>query len=238
MGGKSMFELKEALAGWRNFLRGKSTLLDTDIQELESHLLEELELLKDKGLSEEEAFLVASRRLGRSNELSDEFSKINGNAIWGYRLIWMALGLLSYLLMKHLIQLVNGIYVSIAVICGISGYQLGVVSVVSSAVLLGTALFGCYAIVSKYGSSLRERFLKSTGTSRRRLFFLAGFVVSIVLLILSEVAVHLIAPRYASVASIGKYHAVTAIASLVWSVILPALLIIFVSRIRRRLENQ
>jgi hypothetical protein len=47
-------------------------------------------------LSEEEAFLVASRRIGGSGALEKEFGKVNGNAVWLERVMWMMIGIQSW----------------------------------------------------------------------------------------------------------------------------------------------
>ncbi|MET2984365.1 permease prefix domain 1-containing protein [Aureibaculum conchae] len=45
--------------------------------ELESHILEEIEQLQKIGLVEEEAFLIAKKRMGNTDMLTQEFSKVN-----------------------------------------------------------------------------------------------------------------------------------------------------------------
>ena len=45
-----------------------------------------------RGLSAEEAFLVAANRIGKGSALESEFGKVNGQAIWLDRLFWMLIG--------------------------------------------------------------------------------------------------------------------------------------------------
>ncbi len=45
------------------------------------------------GLSTEEAFIVASRRIGTDNKLEKEFGKVNGGAVWVDRILWMLIGI-------------------------------------------------------------------------------------------------------------------------------------------------
>ena len=52
--------------------------------------------LELKGLSSEEAFLIATRRAGGSTELAAEFTKVNRSHVWGSRLLWMLIGLLVF----------------------------------------------------------------------------------------------------------------------------------------------
>lgn len=55
---------------------------DSDIDELEDHLREEIASLMQNSLSEEEAFLIAVRRIGNPPSLSNEFRKINTHDLW------------------------------------------------------------------------------------------------------------------------------------------------------------
>ena len=59
-----MFNLNEKIIKWRSNLAQSETLAVSDLDELENHLREEIEQLTTLKLSDEEAFLVASHRLG------------------------------------------------------------------------------------------------------------------------------------------------------------------------------
>ncbi|KZL90305.1 permease prefix domain 1-containing protein [Clostridium magnum] len=72
-----MFRLKDSIEIWKQKLSNSNSFTNSDIEELESHLLDEIEILKEKELTEEEAFYVASSRLGSVELLSSEFTKIN-----------------------------------------------------------------------------------------------------------------------------------------------------------------
>jgi len=76
-------------------IRQKGGLGDSDAAELESHLADAVEDLRNSGLSEEEAFLVATRRLGQTDELSLEYQKVNPvlvtERIWAYMLLGFSL---------------------------------------------------------------------------------------------------------------------------------------------------
>ena len=77
-----MFDLEVEIASWRKFLRGKGNLLDPDTEELEGHLREELEGMVRSGLTNEEAFLIAVKRLGNVDSIAREFAKINSKYLW------------------------------------------------------------------------------------------------------------------------------------------------------------
>jgi hypothetical protein len=88
-----MFTVEQAVENWKNDLRQKQTLMETDIEELESHLREEMERLGPLGLTEEEAFVIAVRRIGDTTQMASEFAKVNTAAIWKTRFFWMIAGI-------------------------------------------------------------------------------------------------------------------------------------------------
>ena len=75
MENKYMFELEKAIKEWKRRLRKNSGYEDGDIEELESHLLDEIEHLKEDGLSNEEAFLKAIEEMGELESVGSEFYK-------------------------------------------------------------------------------------------------------------------------------------------------------------------
>ena len=56
--------LEEQIAQWRAYLRRRQALHGPDVEELESHLRDQLVALTDAGLTGDEAFLVAVKRGG------------------------------------------------------------------------------------------------------------------------------------------------------------------------------
>ena len=51
----------------------------TDADELESHLREQIADLEAAGLAEDEAFLIAVKRLGQVDQLTAEFAREHGD---------------------------------------------------------------------------------------------------------------------------------------------------------------
>ncbi|HML73059.1 MAG TPA: permease prefix domain 1-containing protein [Anaerohalosphaeraceae bacterium] len=89
-----MFQLEIAIENWKQQLLQHQTMTAADIEELQIHLLEEMDALTATGLNQEEAFLIASRRIGNPNDISCEFAKINHGVIWKNRFFWMIIGIL------------------------------------------------------------------------------------------------------------------------------------------------
>lgn len=113
MGGFFMFNLNESIKGWKAKLGNCDSFTGNDIEELESHLLDEIESLKEKELSEEEAFYIASSRLGEVDLLSSEFSKVNEKPMY-LRKVALLLG--GYLLIYFIQQLIRSILTLLSII--------------------------------------------------------------------------------------------------------------------------
>jgi hypothetical protein len=88
------FDLSESIRNWRSTLEQSSTFRCEDLAELEAHLRDSIERLTAKDLSHEEAFLIATKRLGTVQRLNQEFAKVNRSHVWQERLLWMLLGVL------------------------------------------------------------------------------------------------------------------------------------------------
>jgi hypothetical protein len=67
---------------WRSYLLRRRTIHDVDVDELEDHLRSEISELGDAGLSNDESFLVAVKRLGSVNELAMEFAREQSSRLW------------------------------------------------------------------------------------------------------------------------------------------------------------
>lgn len=75
-------EIDARVAEWRRALSRSATVTDADADELESHLRDQIEELSRRGLDEEEAFLVAVRRLGATDAITAEFAREHGDRLW------------------------------------------------------------------------------------------------------------------------------------------------------------
>jgi hypothetical protein len=89
---KTAFDLNTAIQRWREHLGQSPQFRPENLEELEIHLRDSVAALRDKTLSEEEAFLVATRRIGGVPALEPEYAKVNGKAVWMNRLLWMLVG--------------------------------------------------------------------------------------------------------------------------------------------------
>jgi hypothetical protein len=67
---------------WREFLRRRAAIHGADVEELEDHLRSQVSTLIDDGLAEDEAFLVAVKRMGNLDALSREFAREHSDRLW------------------------------------------------------------------------------------------------------------------------------------------------------------
>jgi len=77
---KTPFDLDDAIRNWRDSLIQSSRLRMEELEELESHLRDSVGALEKRGLSEEEAWLIAERRVGQREILKQEFAKVTSPA--------------------------------------------------------------------------------------------------------------------------------------------------------------
>lgn len=74
--------VEEQIDRWRSYLRRRQAIHSVDIAELEDHLREQIDVLAEGGLDDEEAFLVAVKRIGNLDALSREFAREHSERLW------------------------------------------------------------------------------------------------------------------------------------------------------------
>lgn len=107
MESKPKFSLENSITQWRLMLTNDQKLVGDAVDELESHLLDEIEALKTSGLDDEEAFMVATKRMGHVDLIAAEFRKVRGNAFVLDRITPYLTGVLILLAFVELTRLLN-----------------------------------------------------------------------------------------------------------------------------------
>jgi hypothetical protein len=74
--------VEEQIARWRNYLGRRQAIHPVDVAELEDHLREQIAVLAEAGLTADEAFLVAVKRMGKLDALSREFAREHSDRLW------------------------------------------------------------------------------------------------------------------------------------------------------------
>jgi hypothetical protein len=72
-----MFNLEQSIAQWRAQMRKEGIKRAALLDELESHLRDEIDFQMRSGLALEQAFLQAIEHIGRSDAISAEFRKVS-----------------------------------------------------------------------------------------------------------------------------------------------------------------
>ena len=81
-GGSDYTSLDEQIGHWRGYLRRRRAINGSDVEELETHLRDQVGALTRAGLAEDEAFLVAVKRMGSLDALSREFAREHSERLW------------------------------------------------------------------------------------------------------------------------------------------------------------
>ena len=89
MENQTRFDLNAAVKNWRQELAAQPPLTSDNRRELETHLRDALAELKARGLSDEESFWLARRRVGQPQQLGEEFVKADPAKVWRERVFWM-----------------------------------------------------------------------------------------------------------------------------------------------------
>jgi uncharacterized membrane protein len=74
--------LEEQITQWRGYLRRRRAINGPDVEELEGHLRDQVLVLTGAGLTTDEAFLVAVKRMGSLDALSREFAREHSERLW------------------------------------------------------------------------------------------------------------------------------------------------------------
>ncbi|MDO8145139.1 permease prefix domain 1-containing protein [Isoptericola sp. 178] len=74
--------LEAQIDRWRDYVRRHRAVAPDDVDEMTDHLRERIDDLRAAGLDDEEAFLVAVKRMGRLDAVSREFARAHSERLW------------------------------------------------------------------------------------------------------------------------------------------------------------
>jgi len=99
--------LLNRISEWKRHFSSES-VTEENLEELESHLKEDLGELIDKGLNEDEAWSVATHRIGPPESLDHEFSKVNSNFSKNRNVVIFLWGAMGFYLLQSVFLLLSG----------------------------------------------------------------------------------------------------------------------------------
>lgn len=101
------FDLNTALEKWVKYNCSGEDLTPADVQEMRDHFLNTVNELKEKNLTEEEAFAVAKIRIGGAHDWSDEMKSMNEDNFQLKKVVLLFSGIFMFILCYNLITSVN-----------------------------------------------------------------------------------------------------------------------------------
>jgi hypothetical protein len=162
-----MFDLERSIERWRQTLATTPGLTAEAIAELESHVREEFQRLRDSGLEPEPALALAVERLGAPAALAREFEKVAAEPMapwWPMRVVVGAAALLLLLLVGWL------------TVRGLSGHLEALLVVHVSAITIGYSMSfvaGILALCYVVQNTVRDLRPEQRRGLTRGLYFLA-----------------------------------------------------------------
>jgi hypothetical protein len=120
-----MFDLERQIQDWKMELMARPALRRADVEDLEQHVRDGLPTLVSAGLNPEEAFLIATRRVGSPAAIEREFAKVNAAYLWSQRVFWIVLGALGYVVCRLAIGAAASVAQALAGLAGGSGSDVG-----------------------------------------------------------------------------------------------------------------
>jgi hypothetical protein len=211
---KTCFDLNDAIRHWRDQLSQSPNFRPENLDELEAHLRDSVAAFQGSALSQEDAFLVARRRLGGAPALEPEFAKVNSREIWMNRFLWMLTGTLLWGAIVNLSRLAGeaGVigamqgfgYTPSASNSVLPGILFGVVQLAG----LALCVFGCLWFFARAGAILA----KATAYMVQRPTRLAVAVVAVSMLLLAGSAA-----TWGTTAWLGRRLAPASYGALVYS---------------------
>lgn len=151
------FDLNRSIAAWRGRMQEASVSRVEILDELETHLRDSVSALQSKGLNSEEAFLVASRRLGDQEPLAKELTKVHPYEVLKGRIAWMLTGILLFFIVSDLWHIGSSLWVIVGNQWGIQSNYLGWFAAVTNLfVFVGLTATGA-RIATTRGDSIGDR---------------------------------------------------------------------------------
>jgi len=243
-----MFDLSESTADWLGDLRQSEAFEETDLEELEDHLRDEIEQLMEKGLSEKEAFWVATSRAGTREELPREYAKVNSRPVWRHRFLWMAAGVLAYLFLSTVIGLLSegaavatvsfGIGSDTFLLLGPGMDSAAIVSLSVQLLLTCVALACLYLALSRDSLGLSSRLSQARRSRPRIMILYAAAVALMPLLVMSQLVVHILMARLLAEETVGLASGAASAGGAIFSILLAVFLVSMVFVLSRPKKSE
>jgi hypothetical protein len=229
-----MSQLEELLQHWKEDLRPMEGLRPLDVEELEQHVRDSTADLTAKGLNDEEAFLIATRRLGEHCSLGREFGKVNGSHIWTRRAFWMLAGCLLMHICGMFVSGVVSLGQVLAIMMGGNGAVLACVAIgLTVAFWIGVFLWFRRWTHAGHDVPTFAQFLGRSSTPVIVFAFMA--IVAVAGLI--KIGGHVALARLTSVQTYGEAALISVYANATFAFLVPLAFIVLMLSMRRQMQT-
>ncbi len=229
-----MFQLEQHLQEWTKRFGPTTSMRDCDIEELAQHVRDSIASLTAKGLDDEEAFLVATHRIGPACALEEEFAKVNSGRIKVYQLFWMVSGVLLFEMCRFFIGAATSFGGILAASAGGNGSVIGYSSVAITTLLwLGVAIWLYRVSVAPNGQRSIDRVLTQPYGKWVGIAGVLLFLVSAMTKFGSQIVMAYLTP----LADYGQAAAILALANAVLALLIPMAFLFVMLSIRNRLRD-
>jgi len=226
-----MFSLNKEINKWREALLERQTCKTSDLDELESHLRDEIDQLKLNGLSEQEAFMVGTHRLGDTEILADEFAKVNESLWLRKKLFFAGCVLFAYIFASYTAGTLSKIFLLLTTLLGFRGYAAGIVDPVSMIAVFILIIFLGYKVTRKKDPE-GERFSKVADSFKGKLVLLSLAFILMLALMAARMLVTVLMARTLAVQEYGQIITPTKLFSNLCWIIKPVILMIILIYLR------
>jgi hypothetical protein len=236
MGEETMFDLNEQITKWRDSLKESQSLESKDIDELESHLREEIDNLSGSKLSVEEIFRIATHRLGNTDNLAYEYAKVNRGKQDRQNISWIITGMLIYIFAMYFTQLAAQGSVRIAINKGIADYvSLGWIALVGQLSLFLLTLIFSYLLYRLLIKIPTWEKINIQLSSRSTL--LTSFLVFLGITTIYRIGLHIPLPAFRYMDNQTLIESSLKYSQSIWSLLLPIVLVLLLIGLRKPSEK-
>jgi len=228
-----MFDLNDSIRCWRSAFSQHEECSAEDVQELESHLREEVAALERSGLSEQEAFSVSVSRLGPPDEVCGEYAKADPGQLWGHRIYWMAAGVVCWLSVRSLLNALGALAAGMTLLLGVRhGVAFRIAGVAAGLCSLSALVWCAWACYSRgLPQGIVSRLTALTATRTRRVACIVGFLA---VRMSAWVTSLLLVRRFRTFEAVNAYVSIALIRTVLSVAFLVVIVVFVVSQAGRR----
>jgi len=229
-----MYELEQEIQAWKNGVSRLESMRSHNVEELEQHLRDSIAELQSAGLRENEAFLIATTRVGEPEALGQEFGKVNGGHVWAQRMFWMLSGFLFFEIVQFAISAMASLAQLLATFVGGDGAAIGAASV-GMTLLCWLAL----AVWLRHGATHRSDNYSLTRVllTYRGKAICGGVAAILLVATLAKFGSQISLYKITAIEEIGVAAMIMAWANASLSVLLPLILLVIWLSIRKRAQG-